>query len=125
MATGYYSIYALSVYTVDAAIFLSVTTLEYPPSDPNISHRIYGAIEQATRRLEMAQERVSLARSGLQILQICYPKLQAFSRSQSHVPMNTVSLPDLVVNGISSDQSRIEDLPTHSLEDFTNIHKSH
>ncbi|CAG8947917.1 unnamed protein product [Penicillium salamii] len=75
MATRYYSIYALSVYTVEAAIFLSVTVLEYPPSDPVMVHRIQRSLEKAIYRLEMAQDRVSLAKSGLHVLKMCYSRM--------------------------------------------------
>ncbi|KAJ5865084.1 uncharacterized protein N7529_007000 [Penicillium soppii] len=95
MATQYYSIYALCVYTVDAAIFLSVTTVEHPPSDPAKILRTFYAIEKAMYRLELARERFSLAASALQILKPCYIKMQPLSH-QLHTSEHTVQLPSQI-----------------------------
>lgn len=121
MATGYYNIYALCVYTVDAAIFLSVIVLEYPPSDPTTSRRIHSAIEAAMCRLEMAQGRVSLASAGLQILKLCYHKMQASSRPQLHAPMNSFYQPGQIPNSTPSDQTQIGGSSSHLSDEFANL----
>ncbi|KAJ5356484.1 hypothetical protein N7517_011093 [Penicillium concentricum] len=82
MATSYSSIYALCIYTLDAGIFLSVTTLEHPPTDMGILHGIIRAIRKAIHRLELAQERVSLAGPGSRILKLCHQKMQASAQAQ-------------------------------------------
>jgi hypothetical protein len=102
MATRYYSIYALSVYSVEAAIFLSVTVLEYPPSDSVLSHRIQSALEKAIHRLELAQDRVSLAKSGLHILKLCYSRMQPMPQFQHNMPRNFVQQPSQILDNISS-----------------------
>ncbi|PYH82074.1 hypothetical protein BO82DRAFT_334429 [Aspergillus uvarum CBS 121591] len=94
MATRYSNIYALSVYTVEASIFLSVTALECSPLDPAISYRIDRAIEKARGRLEVVKERVSLANSALQILNRCSIKMQLLSQSQFHAPTFTAHHPN-------------------------------
>lgn len=83
MATSYFSIYALCIYTLGAGIFLSVTTLEYPPADTGILHGILHAIRKAIHRLELAQERVSLAEPGSRLLKLCYQKMQASAQARS------------------------------------------
>lgn len=123
MATRYYSIYALSVYTVDAAVFLSVTTLAHPPSDPGILHRIHHTIEKATRRLELTQEMVSLANSGLQILKRCYLKMQLSFPLQLHAPKYTVHNPIQVVNmdSASSGETQFDGSSCHQPRDLSNL----
>ncbi|KAJ5186847.1 hypothetical protein N7449_009841 [Penicillium cf. viridicatum] len=83
MATSYSSIYALCIYTLAAGIFLSVTTLEYPPADMGILHEILHAIRKAIHRLELAQERVSLAGPGSRLLKLCYQKMQTSAQARS------------------------------------------
>ncbi|OQE07215.1 hypothetical protein PENVUL_c014G08674 [Penicillium vulpinum] len=82
MATSYSSIYALCIYTLEAGIFLSVTILEHPPADMDILHGILRAIRKAIHRLELAQERVSLAEPGSRILKACYQKIQASAQAR-------------------------------------------
>ncbi|KAJ6022531.1 uncharacterized protein N7446_012881 [Penicillium canescens] len=115
MATRYYSIYALSVYTVDAAIFLSVTILEYPPSDPGLSHRIQRTIEKAIHRLELAQDRVSLAKSGLLILKLCHLRMQPMTQFQQNMPRTTVQQPSQILDSISSGETLIDNASSHYL----------
>ncbi|KAJ5939400.1 hypothetical protein N7466_002534 [Penicillium verhagenii] len=124
MSTRYYSIYALSVYTVDAAIFLSVTILEHPPSDPGILHRIHHAVEKATRRLESAQERISLARAGLQILKHCHLKMQSLSHPQIYALQNTAHQPNPLANSINTAQTQIENPSDLFSWDFANLPES-
>ncbi|KAJ5695970.1 hypothetical protein N7536_006382 [Penicillium majusculum] len=83
MATSYSSIYALCIYTLGAGIFLSVTILEYPPEDMGILHGMLRAIRKAIHRLELAQERVSLAGPGSRLLKLCYQKIQASAQARS------------------------------------------
>jgi hypothetical protein len=113
MATRYYSIYALSVYTVEAAIFLSVTILEYPPSDPVLSHRIQRTLEKAINRLELAQDRVSLAKSGLHILKLCHSRMQPMPQFQNSMPRATVQQPSQMLDSISSGEPRIGNASSH------------
>ncbi|KAF7527112.1 hypothetical protein PCG10_003313 [Penicillium crustosum] len=83
MATNYSSIYALCIYTLGAGIFLSVTILEYPPADMGILNGMLRAIRKAIHRLELAQERVSLAGPGSRLLKLCYQKMQASAQDRS------------------------------------------
>lgn len=83
MATSYSSIYALCIYTLGAGIFLSVTILEYPPADMGVLHEMLRAIRKAIHRLELAQERVSLAGPGSRLLKLCYQKMQASAQARS------------------------------------------
>lgn len=110
-----------AVYTVDAAVFLSVTTLEHPPSDPGILLRIHHVIEKATRRLELAKERVSLANSGLKILKRCYLKMQPLSQLQPHAPRYTVHNPIQMVNSVSSGEAQIDGSSCHQPQDLSNL----
>ncbi|KAJ5771290.1 uncharacterized protein N7511_003341 [Penicillium nucicola] len=112
MATRYYSIYALSVYTVEAAIFLSVTILEYPPSDSVLSHRIQRALEKAISRLERAQDRVSLAKSGLYILKLCYSRMQPMPQFQNTLPRNFAPQPSQLLDRVSSGEPHIAQAPS-------------
>lgn len=121
MATQYYSIYALSVYTIDAAVFLSVTTVEHPPSDAGILYRHLHVIEKATRRLELAQERVSLANSGLQILKPCYQKLQLLSQLPLHTPEYTAHQPIQIMDSVSCGKTQMDDPSCQQSEGFSNL----
>ncbi|KAJ5723421.1 hypothetical protein N7488_001456 [Penicillium malachiteum] len=94
MATQYSNIYALSIYTADASIFLSAATLQYPPSDPDLAEIIDRAVEKARSRLEFTKERVPLANSALQILKLCHLKRQSQSHLQFHAPGFAVSQSD-------------------------------
>ncbi|KAJ5094429.1 hypothetical protein N7456_010290 [Penicillium angulare] len=94
MATQYSNIYALSVYTVDASIFLSVTVLEFPPSDPALLYRIDRVVEKAKHRLESLKARVSLANSGLQILKLCHLKMQPLLQIRFHEPKFPIHQPN-------------------------------
>lgn len=98
MATQYSNIYALSVYTVDASTFLSVTTLQYPLSDPALSYRIDCAVEKARHRLELVKERVSLANSALQVLKLCLLKRQSLPQPQLQAPGFAVHQPSQIVD---------------------------
>lgn len=118
MATQYYSIYALSVYTVDAAIFLSVTTLEHPPSDPGVLNRIYRVIGKAICRLELARERISLANSALQIVKLCFIKMQPLPPFQLHTPDHIVQPPHQSVENFSYDQTQLGGPSSHISHDF-------
>lgn len=102
MATQYSNIYALSVYTVDASTFLSVTILQYPPSDIALSYRINTAIEKARRRLELTKERVSMANSALQILKLCDLKRQSSPQLQFPTPGFSVSQPSQILGTTTS-----------------------
>ncbi|KAJ9483327.1 hypothetical protein VN97_g10084 [Penicillium thymicola] len=112
MAARYYSIYALSVYTVEAAIFLSVTILEYPPSDSVLADQIQRTLEKAIRRLELAQDRVSLAKSGLHILKLCHSRMQPMPHFQQSVHRITVQQPSQILDGISSGEPQIGTVPS-------------
>lgn len=83
MATSYSSIYALCIYTLGAGIFLAVTILEYPPADMGVLHGILRAIRKAIHRLELVQDRVSLAEPGSKLLKFCYQKIQASAQARS------------------------------------------
>lgn len=113
MAQRYYSIYALSVYNVEAAIFVSVTILEYPPSDPVLSHRIQSTIEKAIYRLELAQERLTLAKLGLKILKLCHSRMQQIPQFQQEIPRATLHQPFQTVDNISAGEPQVDNVPSH------------
>lgn len=110
MATQYSNIYALSVYTVDASIFLSVTALEFPLTDPTLEFRIYHAVEKARYRLESVKERIPLANSGLQVLKLCQLKRKPssqldevpFMNHQNGQPIGNTSFGDIQMNYTSA-----------------------
>ena len=72
-------------------------------------------------RLEMAQGRVSLASAGLQILKLCYLKLQASSRPQLQAPMNSFHQSVQIPDSTPSDQSQIGGSSSHLSDEFTNL----
>ncbi|KAJ5609184.1 hypothetical protein N7528_009751 [Penicillium herquei] len=119
MATQYSNIYALSVYTADASIFLSVAILQYPPSDPALSERIDRAIEKARGRLEFTKERVPLANSALQILKLCHLKRQSQSHLQFHAPGFAFSQSDQIGENAASGAMRIDGI---SASDSVQVH---
>ncbi|KAJ5675402.1 hypothetical protein N7462_008299 [Penicillium macrosclerotiorum] len=102
MATQYSNIYALSVYTVDASTFLSVITLQYPPSDSALSYRIDHAIEKARHRLDLVKERLSLASSALQVLNLCHLKKQSLSQPEFQAPGLATHQPSQIVDTAAS-----------------------
>lgn len=121
MATRYCSIYALSVYSVDAAIFLSVAFLEFPPSDLGRSDQIQRAIEKAISRLELAQERVSMAKSGLQILKFCRERMRTMIQGQHQISANTSHpLPQSLDSTVSGD-TQMHNAPSDDWNEFPDI----
>ncbi|KIM99198.1 hypothetical protein OIDMADRAFT_166834 [Oidiodendron maius Zn] len=76
MGTRYYNIHALSFYTLDAGIFLAVTAIKYPPTDLALLDLIHDALRKAIYRLDLAQRNIQLAKSGGQILKLCYRKME-------------------------------------------------
>lgn len=123
MATNYSSIYALCVYTLDAGIFLSVTILQHPPADLGMLHGILHAIRRAIHRLELAQERVSLAEPGSKVLKLCYQKMQTYAQARSSSqaataygpnPFAATSFMDAPLSG----GPQVEESPNHHSEVF-------
>ncbi|KAJ6004889.1 hypothetical protein N7540_012688 [Penicillium herquei] len=108
MANQYSNIYALSIYTVDASIFLSAATLQYPPSDPALTERIDLAIEKAKYRLEFTKERVSLSNSALQILKLCHLKKQSLPHLQFYAPTFAVPQSTQIGETAASGARRID-----------------
>ncbi|RFU27207.1 hypothetical protein B7463_g9134, partial [Scytalidium lignicola] len=71
-----YNLYILTIYSLDASIFLSVTLAEHPLTDIDLTSQVHRAIRAALYRLQLAMERSQLARSGERILKLCYQKME-------------------------------------------------
>lgn len=124
MAKRYYNIYALSSYTIDAGILLAVSTLEHPPSDLDMLHRIRYAIEKAIYRLELAKERAPLAHRGSQILRLCYQKMQTAPQLQLPRSNTIVHQPIQIMDSASSRKIQIDDPSSQFSRDVANLPKS-
>lgn len=79
-----YRIYTLSFYTIDAGIFLAGISLESSGLGRDLEARIRSAITHSIARLKLMEERSPMAKSGVQILEICYEKIMERVRDESH-----------------------------------------
>lgn len=70
-----YRMYSLAFYTIDAGIFLAGIQLERPELRQDLQLKIQTAISTAIARLEIMVDRSPMAKSGLQILKICYERM--------------------------------------------------
>jgi hypothetical protein len=71
-----YRLYGLSFHTIDAAIFLSIITIERPPQDALRVEQICTELQKAITRLGIIGERNAMGKSGSEILAQCYHRLQ-------------------------------------------------
>ncbi|KAM3073368.1 hypothetical protein ACMFMG_004733 [Clarireedia jacksonii] len=85
LKSHHYRIYSLAFYSIDAGIFLAGIHLERPELDPHLQLEIQNAISTAIARLRVMQERSPMAKSGLQILTICYERIIASPKNTSTV----------------------------------------
>ncbi|KAI9741132.1 MAG: hypothetical protein M1834_002845 [Cirrosporium novae-zelandiae] len=80
----------LAFNTINAASFLSVVTMMYPPTDEDFKQQIDPSLRQAISRLELLEHGNPVARTGLKLLRYCYQKIQLSSRSNNE---HVVSIP--------------------------------
>ena len=92
----HYKVYTLSFYTIDAAIFLAVTTAEHPPTDPEVIEQLHHALRQAIRRLGLLSQRSGMAKTGERMLTYCYQKmLECPTMCRAHVnESSSVEVPE-------------------------------
>lgn len=67
----HYKIFMLSYHSVDAGIYLAVTTAKYPVPDPQTARQIDIALQRTIQRLSWMSPRNALAEGGVQILRRC------------------------------------------------------
>ncbi|KAK5553011.1 hypothetical protein LTR46_009087 [Exophiala xenobiotica] len=68
MGDAHYKLFMLSYYSVDAGIYLAVTTAKYPVPDRETSQKIDVSLQQTIQRLSWMSARSSMSQAGGQIL---------------------------------------------------------
>jgi hypothetical protein len=104
-----YRIYSLAFYSIDAGIFLAGIRLERPELDQDLQVRIQTAISTAIARLKIMEEKSPMAKSGLQILTICFERIIASPKTKTVVGNEPLSSNHSMINPGVSDQ---QDKPT-------------
>jgi hypothetical protein len=99
-----YRIYSLAFYSIDAGIFLAGIRLERPELDPDLQLRIQTAISTAIARLKIMEERSPMAKSGLQILTICFERIIASPKNRTVVHNEPPSFNQPTINPDDADQ---------------------
>lgn len=106
MGPANYKTYMLSVYSLDASIFLAATIAEHPITNPTLSERIHLTIRKAMHRLEWMGEKSPLSRSGLLALKRLYSMTEETTRDvvggfmpedslSYHIPMAPSQFPEV------------------------------
>jgi hypothetical protein len=86
LGNAHYKIFMLSYYSVDAGIYLAVTTAKYPVPDRQTARQIEMALQQTIQRLSWMSTRNSLAQAGVQILRRCLRLSEQTIRNESPPP---------------------------------------
>lgn len=82
VASQFHRSFFLTIYTIDAAIFLSAVMIECAPADPAISEKIRYALQQGLYRLGVIKAVSSVAKSGEQVLLRCFQKIHERNGAQ-------------------------------------------
>ncbi|KAE8372615.1 fungal-specific transcription factor domain-containing protein [Aspergillus bertholletiae] len=133
----HYMLCHLSFYTVDAAILLSVVTALYPQQSFEDMSNIHRALQQSIARLSMMAPVNPTAKSGLDVIQRCYQRLQEPRRSFFTAEVIPVHLPSAVgelqdtLGALSDEQGSHEEYvlyesnpsPVNLPQDFSTTHR--
>ncbi|TEY87352.1 hypothetical protein BOTCAL_0003g00320 [Botryotinia calthae] len=84
-----YRFYSLSFNTINCGIFLSGIVLESPNLEGGLKERIKDAIEKSIGRLKSMEDRSPMAKSGLQILTICYERILGLNKNLDRIANNS------------------------------------
>lgn len=76
-----YRIYAFSFYTIDAGMFISARTIDYPPEDVELLRRIRHALHQAITRLEALESYSVVANLGAKTLRQGYQQIHEIAQN--------------------------------------------
>ncbi|PQE19410.1 Fungal specific transcription factor domain-containing protein [Rutstroemia sp. NJR-2017a BBW] len=102
-----YRIYSLAFYSIDAGIFLAGIRLERPELDQALQLKIQTAISTAIARLKIMEEKSPMAKSGLQILTICFERIIASPKTKTVVHNEPLSSNHSMINpGVSDQQDK-------------------
>lgn len=105
----HYMLFYLSFYTVDAAILLSVVTTLYPSQGFGDMDNVHRALQQSVIRLAIMTPFNPTAKSGLDVVQRCYQKLQESSGSSLS--------PDMIPSHPSSVGLQLQDIHNEGIHE--------
>ncbi|KIW35184.1 hypothetical protein, variant [Cladophialophora immunda] len=83
LGNAHYKTFMLSYYSVDAGIYLAVTTAKYPMPNGQTARQTDVALQQTIQRLSWMSSRNALAQAGLQILRRCLRFSEQPTRNES------------------------------------------
>jgi hypothetical protein len=116
----HYHLFGLAFYIVDASFLVSIITILFPPPSQEAKQRIEHNLQQVIKSLSDMEASNPIARSGLDILQRCYHKVESVcvsprSASETTQPSQVTPGEGLqeLLSDLSYDSSLPSSLPDH------------